>query len=411
MKRRDFLKAGALCSLSLLSTQTFGWAYSGSKQLDGKKLIVVFLRGAVDGLNVVAPYGDSSYYQARPTIAIAKPGQKDGLLDLDSYWGMAPALAPLMPYWQDKSLAFVQACGSPDATRSHFDAQDYMESGRPGVKVVSSGWLNRVLTQLPDTKSPLRGINVGATLPRILQGTVDIASYAPQTVGKKTATDAPLVADAFAKMYANRNDALSKAFDEGLKANEMLTEKLKTEMVAADKGAPNAKSFKGFGHQLGKIFADDPQVQVAFVALGGFDTHVNQGAGKGQLANNLGGLATGLSDLIAALGDDYKNTVIMVMSEFGRTVKENGNGGTDHGHGNVMWVLGGNIAGGKVYGKVSSLAEDNLYERRDLPVNTDFRTVISSIGQAHLKLSPKNLAEVFPNFNLNDKTLNSIVKV
>ncbi len=410
MKRREFLKAGAVFSLSLLSTQTIGWAYSGTKQLDGKKLIVVFLRGAVDGLNVVAPYGDSYYYQARPTIAIAKPGQKDGLLDLDSYWGMAPALAPLMPYWQDKSLAFVQACGSPEATRSHFDAQDYMESGRPGVKVVSSGWLNRVLTQLPDTKSPLRGINVGATLPRILQGSVDIASYAPQTVGKKSATDAPLVADAFAKMYANRNDGLSKAFDEGIKANEMLTEKLKTEMVAADKGAPNAKSFKGFGHQLGKIFADDPQVQVAFVALGGFDTHVNQGAGKGQLANNLGGLATGLSDLITALGDDYKNTVIMVMSEFGRTVKENGNGGTDHGHGNVMWVLGGNIAGGKVYGKVDSLAEDNLYERRDLPVNTDFRTVIASVGQAHLKLAPKNLAEVFPNFNLNDKSVNGIVK-
>lgn len=410
MRRRDFLKAGAMFSLSLLSPEAAGWAYSGSKQLDGKKLIVVFLRGAIDGLNVVAPYGDGYYYQARPTIAIAKPGQKDGLLDLDSYWGMAPALAPLMPYWQDKSLAFVQACGSPETTRSHFDAQDYMESGRPGVKVVSSGWLNRVLMQLPDTRSPLRGINVGSTLPRILQGTVDIASYAPQTAGKKSALDVPLVASAFAKMYANRNDGLSRAFDEGIKANEMLTDKLKTEMVAADKGAPNARSFKGFGRQLGKIFADDPQIQVAFVALGGFDTHVNQGAGKGQLANNLGGLSTGLSDLITALGDDYKDTVIVVMSEFGRTVKENGNGGTDHGHGNVMWVLGGNVNGGKVYGKVDTLADDNLYERRDLPVNTDFRTVISSIGQAHLKLASKNLAEVFPNFNLSDKSLSEIMK-
>jgi len=410
MRRRDFLKAGAVFSLSLCSPELAGWAYSGEKQLDGKKLIVVFLRGAVDGLNVVSPYGDPQYYQARPTIAIAKPGQKDGLLDLDSYWGMAPALDPLMPYWKDKSLAFVQACGSPEATRSHFDAQDYMESGRPGIKVSSSGWLNRVLVQLPDTKSPLRGINVGATLPRILQGNVDIASYAPQTAGKKSAMDAPMVASAFAKMYANRSDGLTKAFEEGIKANEMLTEKLKTEMTAADKGAPSAKAFKGFGHQLGKIFADDPQVQVAFVALGGFDTHVNKSAGKGQLANHLTGLSTGLSDLVTALGDDYKNTVIVVMSEFGRTVKENGNGGTDHGHGNVMWVLGGNIAGGKVYGKVDSLADDNLYERRDLPVNTDFRTVLSSIGQTHLKLTSKNLADVFPNFTLSDKSLSGIVK-
>jgi uncharacterized protein (DUF1501 family) len=410
MRRRDFLKAGAVFSLSLLSPELAGWAYSGNKQLEGKKLIVVFLRGAVDGLNVVAPYGDKNYYQARPTIAIAQPGQKDGLLDLDSYWGMAPALAPLMPYWQDKSLAFVQACGSPEATRSHFDAQDYMESGRPGVKVSGSGWLNRVLTELPDTKSPLRGINVGSTLPRILQGPVDIASYAPQTAGKKSAIDAPMVASAFSKMYANRTDALGKAYAEGIKANEMLGEKLKSEMVAADKGAPSAKSFKGFGHQLGKIFVDDPQIQVAFVALGGFDTHINQGAGKGQLANHLTGLGTGLADLIEALGSDYKNTIIMVMSEFGRTVKENGNGGTDHGHGNVMWLLGGNIQGGKVYGKVAGLDDDDLYERRDLPVNTDFRTVISTVSQAHLKLATKSIGEVFPNFALSDKSVSDIVK-
>jgi uncharacterized protein (DUF1501 family) len=251
---------------------------------------------------------------------------------------------------------------------------------------------------------------VGATLPRILQGPVDVASYSPQTAGKRSALDMPVVAEAFSRMYSGRNDSLSRAFEEGLKANEMLTEKLSKEAVAADKGAPLAKSFKGFGQQLGKIFVDDPKVQVAFVALGGFDTHVNQGAGKGQLANQLTGLSHGLADLAVGLGDDFKNTVIVVMSEFGRTVKENGNGGTDHGHGNVMWVMGGNVSGGKVYGRLDELSEENLYERRDVPVTTDFRTVISAIAQAHLNFGPASLSNLFPDFSQNDKSLNGIIR-
>ncbi len=410
MNRREFLKTSAVFSFSLFGQNLAGWAYGGSKSLEGKKLIVVFLRGAVDGLNVVSPYGDSRYYQARPTIGIAQPGQKDGLLDLDSYFGLAPALAPLLPYWKDKSLAFVHACGSPENTRSHFDAQDYMESGRPGVKVVDSGWLNRVLAQLPNTKSPLRGINVGATMPRILQGPENVASYAPQSIGKRSAMDVPVVAEAFSRMYTKRQDKLAAAFKEGIQAQDMLNEKLSKEMVAANKGAPSAKSFKGFGQQLGKIFANDPSIQVAFVALGGFDTHVNQGAGKGQLANQLTGLGTGLSDLISNLGDDYKNTVIMVMSEFGRTVKENGNGGTDHGHGNVMWILGGNVTGGKVYGKLDGLSDDKLFEGRDLPVTTDFRTPILAVCQAHLNLEKNKLNEVFPGFTNNDRSLDQLLR-
>lgn len=410
MNRREFLKAGAFFSLSLLSTGVNGIAYGGTKSLDGKKLVVVFLRGAIDGLNVVAPYGDSRYYSVRPTIAVPSPKQKEGLLDLDSYFGLHPALEPLMPFWKDKSLAFVHACGSPDPTRSHFDAQDYMESGRPGVKVVQSGWLNRILEQMPDTKSPLRAINVGATLPRILQGPSSVASYAPKTGGpKKSPIDVPAVASAFTQMYAGRNDSLSRAFDDGMKANEMLNEKLSKEMVAADKGAPLAKSFKGFGEQLGRLFKDDPQVQVAFVALGGFDTHVNQGAAKGQLANHLKVLGQGLADLATGLGDDYKNTVIIVMSEFGRTVKENGNGGTDHGHGNVMWILGGRVRGGKVYGRMPELDDEKLFERRDLPVNTDFRSVITAIAQTHLQLPRKSVNEIFPDFSVVDKSVVGLI--
>lgn len=409
MNRRKFLKAGLCLSLCSLAPDLSAFAYGGSKSLEGKKLVVVFLRGAVDGLNVVAPYGDSRYYQVRPTIAIPQPGQKDGLLDLNSYFGLNPVLEPLMPYWKNKTLAFVHASGSPDPTRSHFDAQDYMESGRPGVKVVSSGWLNRLLGDLPDTHSPLRAINVGSTLPRILQGPENVANYEPNTAGRRTPIDQPVVQASFSKMYANCDEPLAKAFDEGMKAKQMIDEKFAKEMVEANKGAPQARQFKKFGQQLGKLFADDPRIQIAFVALGGFDTHVNQGAGKGQLANQLSVLGQGLADLANGLGDEYKKTVILVMSEFGRTVKENGNGGTDHGHGNVMWVMGGQVKGGKVYGRMPNLDDEKLYERRDLPVTTDFRSVITTVAQNHLNQPKAQLKELFPDFSVVDQSLSDLI--
>jgi len=262
---------------------------------------------------------------------------------------------------------------------------------------------------LPDTHSPLRAINVGATLPRILQGPQNVANYEPNTAGRKTPIDQPVVAASFTKMYGGADQSLSKAFEEGLQANQMINEKVSKEMTEANKGAPQARQFKKFGEQLGKLFADDPAVQVAFVALGGFDTHVNQGAGKGQLANQLTVLGRGLADLAGALGDDYKNTVIVVMSEFGRTVKENGNGGTDHGHGNVMWVMGGQVNGGKVYGQMPELNEERLFERRDLPVNTDFRSVISMIAQNHLHFSKSQLKDLFPDFSGIDSTVSGLL--
>lgn len=401
MDRREFLKTSMVVSLSCLFPGASGWAYSpgGAKGIGSKKLIVIFLRGAADGLNIVVPYADSQYYSGRPTIAIPPPGKSGGCLDLDGTFGLHPVLAPLHSHWKNKSLAFVNCSGSPEPTRSHFDAQDYMESGRPGVKVVSSGWLNRVLQELPNTNSPIRAINVGATLPRILQGPVSTATYAPKRGKRKSVIDIPVIASAFSQMYTGRKDALGEAYEEGIEAHHTLKEKLEKEMVAANKGAPTARNFRGFGRQLGSLFGKDESTQVAFLALGGWDTHVNQGASKGQLANHLKVLGEGLNDLIHGLGSQYKDTVIMVMSEFGRTAKENGNGGTDHGHGNVMMVLGGGINGGKVYGQWQGLDKQNLFEGRDLPVITDFRDIVGVVSQNHMKLSNKALSEIFPDYN------------
>ncbi|MBZ0188827.1 MAG: DUF1501 domain-containing protein [Candidatus Obscuribacterales bacterium] len=411
MKRREFLRASAMVSLTLVCPGLTGWAYAASNQSAGSsKLIVVFLRGAADGLSMVVPYADQAYYSARPTIAIARPGQADGCLDLDGHFGLHPELAPIMKYWQDRSLAFVHCSGSPDPTRSHFDAQDYMESGRPGVKVVDSGWLNRLLQVLPDSHSPIRGINVGSTLPRILQGPSAVASYEPRKAGKPSVVDRPFISSAFHKIYAGRQDSLGKAFRDGISTHKTLKSKFDQEMLAANKGAPAVGSFKGFGEQLGKLFGDDRSTQVAFVALGGWDTHVNQGAGKGQLANHLNVLGKGLSDLVVGLGSQYKDTVIMVVSEFGRTVSENGNGGTDHGHGNVMFVMGGGVQGGKVYGNWSGLAKAKLFEGRDLPVTTDFRSAIGSIAHNHLGVASKDLARVLPDFQLTDRSMSAIFK-
>ena len=402
MDRREFLKSSAIVSLSFMFPGLAGWAYSPKGGgADNKKLIVIFLRGAADGLNMLVPYSDSLYYSSRPTIAVGQPGRREGCIDLDGTFGLHPVLSPLKKHWSNKSLAFIQNSGSPDPTRSHFDAQDYMESGRPGVKVVSSGWLNRMLETLPDTQSPIRAINVGKTLPRILQGPVTIATYEPKRGKRRSIIDVPVIASAFSKLYEGRDDALGQAYREGIEAHTTLKEKLEKEMVMANKGAPLTRNFRGFGRQLGSLFGKDPSTQIAFIALGGWDTHVNQGAGKGQLANHLKVLGEGLDDLVNGLGKQYKDTVIVVMSEFGRTVKENGNGGTDHGHGNLMMVLGGGVNGGRVHGQYRGLNKSHLFEGRDMPVVTDFRDVIGTIAHNHLGLSSKALDSVFPDYAFN----------
>ncbi|CAN5352647.1 DUF1501 domain-containing protein [soil metagenome] len=427
MNRRDFLKAALLSPLVFPLLGQQGWAFKGADEDFGaQKLIVILLRGGIDGLNVVAPYGDNRYKQIRPTIGMSR---STGLLDLDGYWGMHPSLAPLSPLWANHSLAFVHSCGSPDATRSHFDAQDYMESGVPGKKAISTGWMNRLVGQLPSKNSALQAISLGPVLPRIFSGPSAIATIeksgnsgggkgnkGARKVGRRfqnggAGGDVPSV---FTAMYGGRNDDMAKAFASGRsarsKVNTIMSEAaaepqeamqaMTKEQIVANRGALTPKSTPEFGKQLATLFTKDPTVQVAFIDFGGWDTHVREGAEQGQLANLLQPLAGGLADLVRGLGAIYNNTTIVVMSEFGRTARENGNGGTDHGHGNAMWLMGGSVPGGKVYGRFGGLADNQLNEARDLPTSTDFRAVVSSVVSSRLGLSSRQMANVFPGYQL-----------
>ncbi len=407
MDRRQFLATAALTSFSLFMPEIGAWAFSGREDPANKKLIVILLRGGVDGLNVVAPIGDQTYYSIRPTIALGKAGG-NGAIDLDSHFGLHPALSPLMPYWRSKNLAFVHASGSPDPSRSHFDAQDYMESGVPGQKFVTSGWLNRLVSSLPAKNSPVQAISFGPVLPRIFSGPFNVATVDNGNKAKPIPIDHPVISQSFQDLYLGRNDYLSKAFAEGMNAHKTINnalnapdpvEKLDAEQIAANKGAPLPKNVRGFGSQLANLFRRDPAIQVAFMDLGGWDTHINQGTGTGQLANHLTPLGQGLAELCQGLGPLFRNTTILVMSEFGRTAHENGNGGTDHGHGNVMWILGGEVPGGKVYGRWPGLAQKDLNEGRDLPTTTDFRSVLSWTLSEQMMTSRKDLDKIFPGFS------------
>jgi uncharacterized protein (DUF1501 family) len=400
MNRRQFLLQSSLFSTtSLMTIGTHGWAARSIVAVDPNphRLVVVFLRGAIDGLSVVIPYREPTYYTDRPRIAIPQPGQANGALDLDGQFGLHPALSPLLPLWQQKSLAFFHACGSNDETRSHFDAQDYLESGTPGVKSTRDGWMNRLLGVVSD-KNPIQAVSVGATTPRILLGKRAVANLASgRNAGSRMQIDRPQVATAFDRLYGN-NDVLGRTYREGRVARAELLKDLQAEMQMANNGATLPNGFPGDTQRLARLMARDPRIQVSFLAVGGWDTHINQGASQGYLARNLTQLGKGLVALQEGLGSVYQNTTIVVMSEFGRTVKENGNGGTDHGHGNVMWLLGGGIRGGKVYGKWAGLDAAQRYQGRDLAVTTDFRDVLGTVLTRRLAVDGSKIQQVFPKY-------------
>ncbi len=400
MHRRQFLQSGLAAGAAISAIASHGWiARAATSQ--HKRLVVVFLRGAVDGLNVVVPYREAAYYSARPKIAIPAPGQPNGALKLDDTFGLHPALESVFPLWQQGSLAFVHACGSPDETRSHFDAQDYMESGTPGIKKTADGWMNRLLATLSGRNSDrniIQAVNVGATTPRILTGPMAIASLGS---GRHAAKPLPLdntrISSAFDQLYRD-NNALSQAYQEGQRARQALLKDLDAETKMANNGAPLPLGFATDTQRLARVMRQDSRVQLAFLALGGWDTHVNQGSSQGQLARNLEALGKGLAVLQQELGPVYAETTIIVMSEFGRTMAENGNGGTDHGHGNAMWVMGGNVRGGQVYGQFPGLEANQLHQGRDLAITTDFRAVMSSLLTQHLQLSAVQVAKIFPSY-------------
>ncbi len=407
MKRRDFLWFTTAPALLPVGRA----AHALMTEDSPKRLIVILLRGAVDGLNVVVPYADRAYHDARQTIAIGPPGSEGGVLPLDGYFGLHPALLPLLPLWGHKRLAFVHAAGSADPTRSHFDAQLVIENGTPGHKSTPDGWMNRLLAQLPAPHGPTDAVSIGETLPQILKGRVPVANL---PLGPQASRAMPLdraeIGHAFDRLYS-RDDAISEAYREGRAARAELIGDLPSEMRQADNGAAPPNGFPAQAARLAYLLVKDRRIRLAFADLGGWDTHVNQGSNKGQLARHLGLLGDGLAALAKGLGKDFDDTVLIVLSEFGRTVHENGNGGTDHGHGNVVWVLGGRVRGGQVYGDWPGLATKQLYQGRDLAVTTDFRLVIAAILERHLGLSSQQLDRIFPGLPSTQPGIEQILAV
>ncbi|MEO1690844.1 MAG: DUF1501 domain-containing protein [Cyanobacteria bacterium J06631_6] len=400
MKRRNFLTAAGLAAGSmLLPIGCNSWVAQQAKATNRKRLVVVFLRGAIDGLNVVIPHQAAEYYEARPTIAIPYPQDPGGALNLDDYFGLHPKLKDLLPFWQRKQLAFVHSSGSPVLERSHFQAQDYLENGTPGIKNTKDGWMNRLLAQLPQDRLT-QAVNVGVTTPYILQGKMAITSLKP---GKNSAaplpTDRPVVQEAFNRLYSG-SDPLSKAYRDGRQAREIVLKELTQEMQVASRGAQNVNAFVDDAAEVAKLMVGDSRTQIAFMEVGGWDSHINQNPRLDRLMPSLG---EGLATLVSGLESIFADTVVVVMSEFGRTVRENGNKGTDHGYGNVMWLLGGGIRGGNVYGDWRGLTPAALYKDRDLPVTTDFREVLSSILQQHLSIPRDRLERVFPGYQYAPK--------
>jgi uncharacterized protein (DUF1501 family) len=364
-----------------------------------KKMVVLFQRGAMDGLNVVVPFAEPNYYQIRPTIAIPQPqrGGAEAAIDLDGFFGLHPSLQPLQALFQKGDLAIVQAVGSPDPTRSHFDAQDFMESGTPGVKSTDDGWLNRALQVLPeDHQSPFRAVAFGPYLPRTLQGSVSALAI-PDLKQFKMYGPQQTVEGGFESMYAQTVDqALRGIGHETFEAIDQL-KKINPDLYEPENGAQYPKSRYGQSlMEIAELFKADVGLEVAFLDSGGWDHHVNEGGVQGQLSNLLRDLGQGIAAFHQDMGDGMGDIVFVSMSEFGRTAHENGNRGTDHGHANCMFVMGGNIKGGKVYTRWPGLGEEHLNQGRDLAVTTDYRSVLGEIVSMHL--GDKDLDKVFPGF-------------
>jgi uncharacterized protein (DUF1501 family) len=414
MNRRFFLRSGsvALASIGLsLSAPSFLQrsllAQTRDRITGGRRktLIAIFQRGAVDGLNMVVPHGERAYYDLRPSIAISapQPGNPDATLDLDRFFGLHPALTPLKSLWDSRRMAIVNAVGSPDNTRSHFDAQDYMESATPGRKGTPDGWLNRYLQNKTDpTGSLFRAVSLTPTMPRIMQGrapTLTISNLKDFAIraGRSSAS----VQGGFEAIYDQTvNDVLGGTGKETFEAVNFL-KKANPGQYQAENGA----QYPGtpFGNsllQIAQLIKSGVGLEVAFTDIGGWDTHVNQGNARGQLSNRLRDFGGGINALTTDLGKLMDDVVILTMSEFGRTVSENGNRGTDHGHANAMFVIGNNVRGGKVYGRWPGLKSDQLYEGRDLAMTTDFRDVFGEVAGKHL--GTRNVKEIFPGYGSSE---------
>jgi uncharacterized protein (DUF1501 family) len=401
--RRFFLRNGALAIAGTAAIPSFlvRSVLAEAASAPNRRLVVIFQRGAADGLNVVVPYREKNYYDMRPGIAIPQ----NQVLDLDGFFGLHPSLAPFKPLYDQGHLAIVHAAGSPDMSRSHFDAQDFMESGTPGVKSTEDGWLNRALQEedlrLRRQHTAFRALALGSQVPRTLAGKVPaiaLASVNSFSVGGRGPTPSP-AANAFQAMYGDTGDQIFHATgDETFEAVKMLRDANPAQYKpAAGIEYPN-NEFGNNMKQIAQLLKSNLGVEAAFTDVGGWDTHQNQGGVNGQLSDRLREFSSAIAAFWHDMGDDAENITLVTMSEFGRTARQNGTGGTDHGHANAMFVLGGSVKGGKVYGRWPGLSNEQLNEGRDLAVTTDFRQVL---GEAVAKsIGARNLEMVFPGAQL-----------
>jgi uncharacterized protein (DUF1501 family) len=410
--RRVFLKGSGVAMVGMTAMPAFlQRAIAATPAPNKKKLVVLFQRGAMDGLNVVVPFAEPNYYRFRPTIAIPEPtsGSQDAAIDLDGFFGFHPSLQPLVQLFHSGQLAVVQAVGSPDPTRSHFDAQDFMESGTPGKSSTTDGWLNRSLGTMPEDKpSSFRAVAFGPYLPLTLRGNVPAIAI-PDLKQFRLFGNPQVTESSFEAMYADTVDkALHGVGAETFEAVDSL-KKLDPDNYQPENGAQYPKSRFGKSLQeIAELIKADMGMEVAFLDSGGWDNHVNEGGVEGQLSNLLRDLGQGLAAFHQDLGDRMEDIVFVSMSEFGRTAHENGNRGTDHGHANCMLLMGGPVKGGKVYAKWPGMNDGQLYQDRDLAVTTDFRSVLGEILTKHL--SSPDLSPVFPGFDNDPLKFLNILK-
>ena len=406
LTRRTFVRSGACALVAFAGTPRFlVRAAAAAEPARRKVLVALFQRGAVDGLSMVVPHGDPDYSAVRSSIALQPPraGDSETAVDLDGFFALHPALGPLKPAWDARALV-----GSPDATRSHFDAQDFMEAGTPGVKSTPDGWLARALAARPPGRSapsPFRAVAIGSTLPRSLRGergAVAMRSIAEFDLRPGMGA-APGTTRGFEALYEQGvRDLLHGTGRETFEAVKMLRSAGALRIPPAN-GAqyPRTRLAESL-RQIAQLIRADIGLEIAFADMGGWDTHAGQGNERGQLAQRLGELGTALAAFHRDLGDHMDDVVMLTMSEFGRTVHENGNRGTDHGHATAMLVLGGAVRGGKVHGRWPGLAREQLFEGRDLAVTTDFRTLFAEVARRHLRLP--DTAELFPGFRTDPST-------
>ena len=389
LSRREFLALGGFAAVSL-GLPRWARAAAEAARRSGKTLVVVLQRGAMDGLNVVIPFQDPVYRKARPTIAVPAPGADGGALELDGTFGLHPALAPLLPLYKEGRLALIHAAGSPDGTRSHFDAQDYLESGTPGVKGTEDGWLDRALAAARTARDPLAAVAIGARLPLMLRGGFPVAAL----TGADQLKGAPLE-NSLESLYDGAVDALlSDAARDLGEARKELDGIPRAEKDAAERaGYPKAKIGRDL-FELARILKAGLGTRVGFVESTGWDHHFNEGGSDGQLAKRLEELGGALAAFHRDLGSRADDVLVVTMTEFGRTVEENGNRGTDHGHASAMLVLGGRVKGGRVLGRWPGLDPAARFESRDLEVTTDFRSVAGEAVAKHLGF--RDLSGVFP---------------